>query len=358
MKWLIALALVSGRGFGAQSAVVEVVDLAATRARVLHDACDAYRKEHGLVGMSVAVMEKGELVFDEGFGLRDREAQLPAEPSTLYRLASISKPVAATIAMQLVEAGKLDLDAGVGRYVDGLDAPIASLSLRQLLSHTSGLRHYRADRRDNGTQHRTTREALELFVHDPLLHAPGTRYAYSTHAFTLVAAAIENAAGQSYVDCVRERVAAKVAPTLGCELLADDKPERAALYERGLLGVKRATPREDLSWKYGGGGLESTAHDLARFADAVLRAKVVDPAGRDAMWTRTKLDDGEAVAYGLGWALDGNEGVASHTGGQQGTSSALTVVRTDELVIAVLCNTEGGLKGLVSGMRRALRDVK
>lgn len=324
---------------------------AATRTKPLAEelraACEDFRVSKRAVGLSVAVLDDGEVLLDAGFGLRDREAQLAAEPATLYRLASVSKTVTAALALRLVERDKLELDAAVSNYVSDLEPVIGALTLRQLLSHTSGMRHYTADRADNGTQHRTTVEALALFVRDPLLFEPGAKYSYSTHAFTLVAAAIENASKQDFVTHLRHELK-QVAPALDCEVATDKKAQRSALYTRGLLGVQRSDPREDLSWKYAGGGMESTAHDLARFAQAVLDAKLISTESREAMWTGATLNDGSKIDYGLGWRVPSDGVSASHTGAQQGASSSLVVLRAQRTVIVILCNTEGGVSELAT----------
>jgi CubicO group peptidase (beta-lactamase class C family) len=319
----------------------------------LRAACTSFQTEHGIVGMSVAVLEGDELAFDEAFGFRDREAKSAAQASTLYRLASVSKTITATIAMQLVEEKKLDLDADVHGYVSELDKTWAPLTLRQILSHTSGIRHYRDDRDDGGTAHRSTAEALALFVHDPLLFAPGAKYSYSTHAFTVAVAAIERASKEDFPALVRERVAAKYAPSLSCEIASESKPDRSALYGKDdHAAIVRLDPREDLSWKYGGGGLESAAHDVARFAHAVAEAKLVTAASRDLMWTRAKLADGSSTDYGLGWGVSADGNAIQHSGSQQGASSCLCVLRREHIVIVVLSNTEGSnAPGLVPRLR-------
>jgi CubicO group peptidase (beta-lactamase class C family) len=254
----------------------------------LRDACVAFQKTHGIVGMGVAVLRNGDVVLDAAFGDRDREAKQAATTATLYRLASVSKTVTATAVMQLVEAHKLDLDADVHGYVKELDDKVPVITLRQILSHTSGIRHYRDDRDDGGTAHRSTSEALGLFIHDPLLFEPGAKYSYSTHAFTLAVATIESAAKCDFATYLHANIAAKYAPTLACEIATASEPQRTALYAVDPAGaVTRLEPREDLSWKYGGGGLESNALDLARFAQAVSDAKLVGAASRDAMLTRS-----------------------------------------------------------------------
>jgi serine beta-lactamase-like protein LACTB, mitochondrial len=352
--WLFALVScwsVSARATPAQSGDAKKAQLEALR-----ELCESFRAERKIVGMVVAAVDDGEVVFEHGSGERDREAKLAAEPDTLFRLASVSKPVTATIAMQLVEERKLDLDAPVGKWVPDLGEPLAKLRPCQLLSHTSGIRHYAALRFDNGTTHRTTAEALALFAKDPLLFEPGTKFSYSTHAFTLAVAAIESASGASFVDRVRALAERAGARSLDCEVASESKPKRSALYVLSKAGeAVDCGPREDLSWKYGGGGLESTACDVARFADAVLRAKVVAKESRDRMWTRAKLADGSSTQYGLGWSVSANGKAVSHTGSQQGASSALLVLRDEGIAIAVLANTEGAnVNDLVPKLREAL----
>ena len=329
---------------------------AQSRKEALREVCETFLANEHIVGMSVAVVDDGEIIFEHAFGERDREAKLAAGPDTLFRLASVSKPVTATLALELVEQRKLDLEAPLSKLLPDLGEPLAKLSPIQLLSHTSGVRHYQALKLDNGTQHRTTAQALALFARDPLLFEPGTKHSYSTHAFTLAVAAIEAASGASFVERVRALAERAGAPSLDCEVASESKPKRSALYALSKSGEPvLCGQREDLSWKYGGGGLESTASDLARFADAVLRAKVVSEESRDRMWTRTKLADGSLTGYGLGWGVSTKGERLSHTGSQQGASSALLVLREEGIVIAVLANTQGaGVNDLVSRLRESL----
>lgn len=317
----------------AQAPVAPVVELRA--------ACVEFLASSGTVGMTVAAIVDGEIVFDEAFGARDREAKLPADSTTLIRLASVSKPVTATLVAMLAHEGKLSLDEPMSRLVEGLPVAAQPLTMRRLLSHTAGVRHYKVGKEERGERSYTTREALALFVGDPLIAEPGIRYSYSTHAFTLVAAGIEGAAKLSFRELLRERISAASAPTLDCEVASEEKPGRSAVYELRDGKAVRAEPREDLSWKHAGGGMECTASDLARFADAVLRADLVPADVRDAMWTQQTLTSGDTVDYGLGWVVAKGRPVVSHTGSQQGSSAMLSVHRERGIVIAILCNTTG-----------------
>ena len=333
---LLVLAL-SPLGFTFSQAGATQVD---AKIESLRATCVAFAKEHGTVGMGVAVIDDGRVVLDAAIGFSDREAARPARTSTLYRLGSISKPVCAAIAMQLVEQRLLTLDHKIGDYVSDLPETVEQLKLSQILSHTSGVRHYAVGHPDNGTTHRSMRDALQLFVNDPLLFAPGAKYSYSTHAYTLVAAAIESKTKRDYVEVVSERMH-RFAPTLSCEVVSESKPERASLYNRSDSGEVVASPvREDNSWKYGGGGLESTALDLARFGQAMLDGKLVSAKSRATMWSPTMLADGSKSDYGLGWRLAPDGSAVFHSGAQQGCHSMLILVPAEGVVIAVMSNTQ------------------
>lgn len=331
----------------------------ATQSDRFFAACDEFRRTSRAVGLTVAVARGGRVTENGGWGERDREAKQPMLAGTLVRLASVSKPVTAALTALLAHEGKLSLDAAISTHVPDLPEVLQPLTLRGLLSHTAGVRHYRADRNDNAAKHGTTRDALKLFVNDPLIAPPGTRYSYSTHAFTLVAATLEGATKQDFRTLLRERISTPVAPTLDCEDATETKELRSAVYE--LVGGKavRSEPRQDLSWKYAGGGMESSAPDLARFADALLNAKIVPAEVRDALWTRQKLADGKEIEYGLGWNVTSEGSVVRHSGSQQGSSTALTVDRKNGLVIVVLCNTtDVKATELAARLREILLDAK
>ena len=331
----------------------------AARVQRLPVACDEFQRASHAVGITVAIARQGQVVFRGGWGQRDREAKQSMLADTLVRLASVSKPVTAALTALLAHEGKLSLDAAISTHVPDLPEMLQPLTLRGLLSHTAGVRHYRVDRNDNAAKHGTTREALALFVNDPLIAPPGTKYSYSTHAFTLVAATLEGATKQDFRALLRERIATPFAPTLDCEDATETKELRSAVYDLVQGKAVRSEPRQDLSWKYAGGGMESSAPDLARFADALLNAKIVPAEVRDAFWTRQKLSDGKEIEYGLGWNVAADGSLVRHSGSQQGSSTALTVDRKNGLVIVVLCNTtDVKATELASQLREILADSK
>ena len=152
-------------------------------------------------GISVAVAMGGELVWSAGYGLADLENFVPAKALTMYRLASVSKPITAVAAMQLSEAGKLDLDQSIRRYVPGFPVKPWTITARHLLGHLGGIRHYENGEEINSTRHYPDMlSPLKIFQNDPLVAEPGARFHYSSYGYVLLGAAIEAAAGQRYLE--------------------------------------------------------------------------------------------------------------------------------------------------------------
>ncbi|MFY9345673.1 MAG: serine hydrolase domain-containing protein [Planctomycetota bacterium] len=304
-------------------------------------AIEAAMQRDQVPGLSCAVGLDDGIPFRRGFGLADVENEVPVTPQTVFRLASISKPVTAVLAMQLVEAGKLDLDADVATLVPQWGKKEWPVTTRQLLAHLGGVRHYRGEA--ESTHHYATQtEALARFAGDALLHQPGSAHHYSTYGYNLVAAVVEAVAGKPFPELVRERIAAPCgAPSLQDDDVVRIIRGRAQGYVR-QNGELRNSALMDGSYKLGGGGLCSSAEDLVRFAQALAAGKLVAPATRAAMWTRQRTSDGKEVEYGLGFRVGGEDGrlVISHSGAQSRVSTILYLLPEQRVVVALLCNLE------------------
>jgi len=268
----------------------------------------------------------------------------PVASNTIYRLGSISKPVTAVATLQLVEQGKLSLDEDIRKAVPEWPDKGKKITLRQLLGHLGGIRHY-GNKADAFYNHfNDSGSALKVFKDDPLVDEPGTKYSYSTHAFTIVARACENGSGLGFPLLIKSRISdVSNSPTLRCEDRRVADRDRATLYVKSGTDIRKVPAAEDLSWKYGGGGLESTAGDLCRFAFAVLEGRLLKPKTVDEMWTSQKTNDGKATGYGMGWSVgEGKYGRrASHSGAQQGAQSNMVVYRDKGVVIVLLSNLTG-----------------
>ena len=153
--------------------------LSAEKIRVIDRLVTADMSRESIPGMSIAIAA-GDQIWSAGYGLTDIENFVPVKAYSMYRLASISKPITATAVMQLVEKGKIDLDAPVQKYVPEFPAKQWPVTVRQLLGHLGGVRHYRDDAESSTTKHYgSIKEALSAFKDDPLALEPGTKYSYT-----------------------------------------------------------------------------------------------------------------------------------------------------------------------------------
>ncbi len=300
-------------------------------------------------GISISIVENGEMEWASGFGLADLENNVPATEHTLFRLASISKSLTATAAMELVEGRKLDLDTPVQQYCPAFPQKSAPITTRLVMGHLAGIRHYKSDSQDDpevgNTRHfdNPIQAGLDFFKNDPLVSDPGKQFHYSTQGYTLVGCVIEGAAGAKYTEYMQE----KIFRPAGMEhTQVDDRfaiiPYRTRFYQKTKSGTVENADFLDSSYKIPGGGWLSSAEDMANFEVAILAGKLIKPATRDLMWTPLKPSDGSKDSYGLGWGVREENGIMlfGHNGGQQGASTAFLIAPSQHAGVVVLTNME------------------
>jgi CubicO group peptidase (beta-lactamase class C family) len=298
----------------------------------------------GVPGLTVAVVLGPDLVWVKGYGRADLENDVPAAERTVYRLASISKAVTAVAVLQLADAGKLDLDAPVQKYVPAFPTKRWPLATRHLLMHQSGMRHWSADEWAQTRRFTSLAAALALIKDDPLAFEPGTKASYSSVGFTLLGSVIEGASGESYLSYVRKHVFARA----GMQDARDDDalaivPGRAGGYARDGGGRLRRSVFSDTSGKLPAGGLLASAPDLARFGGALLRGELLAPATAAQMCTATTTRTGESVSVGLGPRVTRYRGQLEcwQQGAQPQVSGLLYLRPSRGVSVAILCNLEG-----------------
>ncbi|HXE36246.1 MAG TPA: serine hydrolase domain-containing protein [Verrucomicrobiae bacterium] len=322
--------------------------LSADKRAQIEKAASSFMAANSVPGISAAVVQDGELVWSEGFGMADLENFVPATAFTLFRLGSISKPITATAILQLSERGKLDLDAEVQKYCPAFPKKEWPITSRELLGHLGGIRHYNPDGKgdiaeDSAKHFSSMQDSLEIFAGDALVAKPGTKFHYSTYGYTVLGCVLEGAAAEKYMDYVKENV---LEPA-GMAETRDDNffgivPHRSRWYHKDKAGVVLNAGVLDSSYKIPGGGLISSADDMARFEIAIMANKLLKPATRDLMWTPQKTTDGSRNDYALGWGTEKKYGLAlvEHTGGQQGTSTSIVLVPERHAGVVVLANMD------------------
>ena len=359
---LLLVSLMAASGASAQQK-----DLIPEKRAAIEKAVSNFMFANSVPGIGAAVVLDGEPVWSGGFGMADLENSSPATSSTLFRLGSISKPITAVALLQLNERGKLDLDAPVQKYCPAFPQKDSPITTRELLGHLGGIRHYNPDGKgdipEDGARHfATMEESLQIFAKDPLVAKPGTAFHYSTYGYTLLGCVLEGAASEKYVDYVRENI---FKPAGMAQTQADDFfaviPHRTRWYHKDKAGLVRNAGVLDSSYKIPGGGLISSADDMARFEASILADKLLQRATRDLMWTSQKTADGKMTGYGLGWGLVDKFGVhiLAHTGGQQGTSTAFAVVPERRAGVVVLANMDNVDSGsLADEILKIVLDLK
>jgi CubicO group peptidase (beta-lactamase class C family) len=308
----------------------------------------SFMTEQRAPGFSIAIVTQGRLAWSNGYGLADLENHVKAADSTAYRCASIGKTMTASAAMELVEAGQLDLGADVRTYCSAFPAKRWSVTPLDLLRHTSGIRHYggpRDDEEQYSTIHyRTVADALAPFKEDSLLFQPGTRYLYSTYGFDMLGCVIEGAAKTPFLDYMRTRVWEPA----GMKATRDDDPSaivpnRASGYTR-LGGVLQRARIADVSNRLPAGGYLTTVLDLAKFIEAMLADRLLKAETFQRMITPTRLPSGEIVSYGLGWGVEAEpwqgDSYVFHGGSSPGASGMLVLMPRHRFGVIFLTNLE------------------
>jgi len=374
---------------------MEVPDLGAATHADAHIFNDSYRAvideaRNALVtgretlsapAISIAVSVNGELVWAEAQGYADVETQEPVTLASRFTIGSVSKTITATAAAILWEDGALDLDADIHEYLPDYPALPYEVTMRQLLSHQGGIRHYASamsfptfSESGLNVQFNSTQEALSIFSEDELEFEPDTDFSYSTYGYTLASAVLEGAAGGDFLSVLQQHVF----DPLGMQDTSADfrdrpVPNRVSDYTKldYLDGILPA-PETNSSYKWAGGGLVSTPTDLARFGAALLSGDFISDETREVIFTPRTTRDGEINPqyYGLGWRMGqmyhprGSEELVTmiNHGGTSIGGTAIVILQPEYgIAIAMTANVtppggSGPLRTVAAGIARDFMD--
>jgi len=302
---------------------------------------------------SVLVARNNKTVFAQAYGLADRDKKLPNTLQTRFRIGSMNKMFTAVSTMQLVQNGKLDLKAPIGKYLtDYPNKEVASkVTIEQLLSHMGGTGDIFGPDFD---QHRLDLKTLQAYVNlygkRALQYEPGSQWRYSNYGFLLLGVIIEKVSGQSYYDYVRDHIYKPAGMTR-----TDSEPEDQSVEGRSIGYMKSAsgdwTPNTD-TLPYRGtsaGGGYSTVEDLMKFAEALQTHKLLNPENTELL-TTGKVDVGGSSKYAYGFQEEVINGTRcfGHGGGAPGMNGSLQICPGPGYVVAVLSNLDPPAAGRVS----------
>ena len=263
-----------------------------------------------LPGLSVAVGVGGDIVWAEGFGWADMDRRVPVAPRMQFRIGHASKSLTSAAVGLLLEKGQLHLEEEIQTYVPEFPRKQWPVTLRQLMGHVAGIRHYDSQEDSNPTEHCDRAiKGLKRFADDPLRFEPDSQYRYSTFGWVLVSAAVEAGAKESLSTFMTTQVFKPLGMTATTfEVSAEPIPDRVTFYQRrftgdGGEGVVPATA-VDYSCFAGAGAILSTPSDLVRFGLAINGGKLLQPSTVHKLQTRQILTSGEETEYGLGWMVE------------------------------------------------------
>ncbi|MEO0732792.1 MAG: serine hydrolase domain-containing protein [Bacteroidota bacterium] len=321
---------------------------ATTQADVANMLHQMVNKGH-VVGVAAALSGPEGTVLEINEGFANQAAQTPFTVNTINRTASISKPMTVVAILQLVEKGLLELDATVGTYLPAFQqGDKAKITVRQVLGHTSGIRHYRNNKEGNSTIHYPTLEAaFGIVADDELVFAPGSDFQYTSYGYNVLGLLIEKQSGRSYAKYLRQHVWEPAGMTnTSVEENGKDYPGKSVRYHQRKPGKFKVDEDNDLSDRIPAGGIQSTVTDLLKFGKALMAGQLISVESFAEMMT----DNGrkkQGNPYGLGLYLYGTRpGVGElvgHNGSQLGCSSILFLVPERQITAVVLANTSGAL---------------
>ncbi|MDQ6829000.1 MAG: beta-lactamase family protein [Gemmatimonadota bacterium] len=303
--------------------------------------------QHQAVGVSVAVVRKGQIVLAKGYGLADLENEVPATENTVYRIGSVTKQFTAAAIMRLVEQGKLSLDDTLQKFFPSYPVQGHRVLVRHLLNHTSGIKSYTSlgpkwfSKMRLDMAHDTL---LAMFANEPFDFSPGDKWSYDNSGYFLLGMIIEKVSGKTYGKYLEDEFFTPLGlkGTFYCDLRPIIK-HRAQGYTPLPGGTFQNSDLLSMTQPYAAGSLCSTVLDLATWAQALASGKVVTPASYAKMSTPLTLNDGKPLVYGFGLGVGNLQGhrQVSHNGGINGFISELHHYVDDSLFTVVLTNIEG-----------------
>lgn len=311
-------------------------------------------------GLAITVLKEGKTIFQKGYGYADLDTKKYVDPkSSIFRIASVSKPIAATALAHMVQAGLISLDESFYTYLPDYPKKKWDFTIRQLASHTAGIRVYKG-KEFALNEPLSIRDGLSIFKNDPLVFEPGTEYLYNSFDWVMISAVMQKASGIPFEAYVQQ----KVLDPLGMKntyipkrhpddslkqsdidvntIATSEAPNNVTTcYTKGMSGFRKATA-VDIFYKLAGGGYLSTSEDIAKFGQAFLDQKVGVKGAVLNQFLTAQLVNGNSTYYGLGWQVSEDakgRKFFGHVGSGVGGYSNFFVYPKEQLVFSILINS-------------------
>jgi D-alanyl-D-alanine carboxypeptidase len=309
------------------------------------DRVDDYIKsemaQRQIPGVALTIIKNGKRTKTAAYGLANLELRVPVKRETVFEIGSITKQFTAAGILLLAQEGKLSVEDKITMHLENVPYTWTNVTIRHLLTHTSGIKSYTGLDGFQLTKHLTQPQFIKAIGRQPLEFQPGESWKYCNTGFNLLGYIIENVSGKNYWDFMNERIF----QPLGMHATTNRLP--------GLIIPNRASGYEqtnhvlinrdfDLTEVFSAGAIASTVGDLAKWDVALDGETILKAPTKEQMWTVAKLNDGKPTRYGFGWFLDTVEGHSNigHGGSTSGFSATIQRFPDDKLAIIMLTNTD------------------
>jgi len=298
------------------------------------------RYDGGVPGASLLVMRDGKAVVRRSWGLADLESKTSATPTTNYRLASVTKQFTAAAILLLVQDGKLRLDDRIRTWLPSLPDATDSITIRQVLTHTSGLIDYEDVMAPGTTVQVHDADVLRLLEsQDSTYFKPGTKYAYSNSGYSLLSLIVSRASGKTFATFLRDRIFAP----LGMNNSVAFESGTSTVSDRAFGHTLRngAWTRKDQSTTsavLGDGGIYSSIDDLAKWDAALYDSRLLNDELRQLAFTPHTATNTADVKYGFGWRITGE--TLWHSGETTGFRNVIVRRPVRKLTVVMLTNRD------------------
>ena len=305
--------------FGVTTASAQIVQPSADALDELDRRIQAHLNEYNIPGGLVAVASRGQIIHLETYGMANVELSVPVTDSSVFEIGSISKQFASAAAMLLVQEDRLGLDAPIHQYLSGLPSEWLGVTVRHLLTHTSGIPDYEEIRTYDVYRFRLTpQEVIQIAHSRPMDFEPGTGWFYSNTGYFLLSMIIERIEGHPLGHVLESRIFGP----LGMTQTRMTDPEaiirhRASGYWVNKIGELINRNPTETSSTLGAGGILSSAYDLAKWDEALYGDQLLSAESKATMWTPTVLPNGDNTGYAFGWGVRPYKGLTSQSHGGQ-----------------------------------------
>jgi CubicO group peptidase (beta-lactamase class C family) len=326
-----------------------MVAVGAAMADSVDDYLRAQKETHRIPGLAVTVVRGGQQIKTVALGMANLESQTPVTSDSRFEIGSITKQFTAAGILLLVQDGKLGLDDMIQERLQETPAAWSKVTVRHLLTHTSGIRTYTGLSGFELTKHLNQRQFIEAIGSQPMDFQPGEAWKYCNTGYNLLGYIIESVSGTNYFEFLRQRIFLP----LGMTNTTERRPSqiitnRVAGYETtNHILINRDY---DLTDVFSAGDLVSTVGDLARWSVALDGGRMLNSTSKQAMWTPTRLNSGKETTYGFGWNIrkvDGRLNIG-HNGSTSGFSASIQRFPDEDLAVIVLTNTDEQVAGEIA----------